>query len=708
MDSNVYEALRYIDPDDYDDWLKVGMALKHEGCSLRDWEEWSSSSTKYQPGVCAEKWKSFREQNSGAPVTAGTIVQLAKDRGMTTSSSTSAGFGWDDPVEEISKNYNIVDKDYVKEEFVPEPPKDYKGEDDLCAYLTELFEPEEFIGYCDKLTIENERWVPKHGIKSRTAGELIKLIRQGGFEAASISKESEGGAMIRFNPLDGTGESDANITKFRYCLVESDKDSIGKQYGLYKAMNLPIKALVNSGNKSLHAIVRVDAESSQQYRDRVNKIYDFCRKSGLHVDEQDKNASRYSRMPGIVRNGKRQYTIAFNIGAASFREWSDWLETENDNLPDDISLADVWNNMPPLKEELIEGVLRAGHKMLVSGPSKAGKSYLLIELAICIAEGLSWLGNKCKQGKVVYLNMELDQAECYQRFKQIYQGLGIEPNHIQNIRIWNLRGFATPMDKLAPLLINRFKEKNYLAVIVDPIYKVITGDENNATEMSKFCSYFDRCSEALGTAMIYCHHHSKDAGNKYSNAMDRASGSGVFARDPDAILDMTELNPGESEYKYREHYDNANASLSAWEMTYTLRSFPPRYGSRLWFDHPIHRPDELNILAGAKYKNGSNRGKGNEQTAKEENERAVAEAFEDLAFGGDCVSREELKAAAGISEANLKHFIGTNSRWEPATLLTGDKVIIRRNAQSVTYKGTKFFRPTKKNSRWMTETLSDS
>jgi len=706
MDSNLYEALRYIDPDDYDEWLKVGMALKHEGCSLQEWEEWSSSSGKYQSGVCSEKWKSFREENAGAPVTAGTLIQMAKDRGMVI--TISDGFGWDDPVEEISKNYQIVDKDYVKEERVPEPQKGYKPTDDLCAYLSELFNRDEYVGYCDKLVLENDRWVPKHGIKSRTAGELIDLLNKGGFAAASITEESEGGAMIRFNPLDGEGESDANVTKFRYCLVESDKDSIEKQYGLYKAMNLPIKVLVNSGNKSLHAIIRVDAESAQQYRDRVNKIYDFCKRSGLQVDEQDKNASRYSRMPGITRNGKRQYTVAMNIGAASYKEWVDWLETENDNLPDDISLADVWDNMPPVKEELIENVLRVGHKMLVSGPSKAGKSYLLIELAICIAEGLEWLGNKCKQGKVVYLNMELDQAECYQRFKQIYNALEVRPDNIQNIRIWNLRGFATPMDKLAPLLINRFKEKNYLAVIVDPIYKVITGDENSATEMSKFCSYFDRCSEALGTAMIYCHHHSKAAAGKYSNAMDRASGSGVFARDPDAILDMTELSPGEAEHKYRDYYQNSNESLSAWEMTYTLRSFPPRYGSRLWFDHPIHRRDELNILKGAKYREGSNRGKGNDQTAKEENEKAVAEAFENLSFGRDYVEREALLKVLGMSDSKLNKYIGVNSRWEAATLNNGDRLVIRRNSASVTRGGVEYARPKQKNSKWWPAGMSDS
>ena len=185
MDSNVYEALRYIDPEDYDDWLKVGMALKHEGCSLQDWEEWSSSSGKYEPRVCAEKWRSFREQNTGAPVTAGTIIQMAKERGMNV--VVSDGFGWDDPVEEISKNYNIVDKAYVKEEIVPNPPKGYKSVDDLCAYLTELFERDEYVGYCDKLTFENDRWVPKHGIKTRTAGELIDLLKKGGFDSYAMA-----------------------------------------------------------------------------------------------------------------------------------------------------------------------------------------------------------------------------------------------------------------------------------------------------------------------------------------------------------------------------------------------------------------------------------------------------------------------------------------------------------------------------------------
>jgi len=56
-------ALKRLKPqrcDNYDDWLAVGMALSELGdAGLALWDEWSRGSRKYQPGVCAEKWKTF-------------------------------------------------------------------------------------------------------------------------------------------------------------------------------------------------------------------------------------------------------------------------------------------------------------------------------------------------------------------------------------------------------------------------------------------------------------------------------------------------------------------------------------------------------------------------------------------------------------------------------------------------------------------------
>ena len=687
MDQRYLEAIKYISSDDYQDWITVGMAMKHEGLSLQDWEEWSRSSPKYQEGDCAEKWRSFNENNGGKVVTGGTLIAMAKDHGWHAVKDTA--FGWDDEVDSPGRDYRIVDASYVSEEQVPPPRHDYDPAADLREYLSILFKPDEdeYVCYCDHLAKlepkENDankkvRWVPKTSVKSRTAGELIEALQKG-IDGASICGESEGGALIRFNPVDGLGGGNSNITRRHFCLIESDTDSIEKQYSLYKALNLPIAVLVHSGNKSLHAIVRVDAESPHQYRERVNVLYEFCRKNGLHIDQNDKNESRYSRMPGIKRNGRWQYIIDTNMGPASYDDWKVWADEQNDNLPDDFTLADVWNSPPPLAPELIPGILRERHKMLIAGPSKAGKSFLLMYLTICIAEGLEWLGHKCACGPALYINLELDEASCIHRFLDLYKALKLTPKHFNNIKIWNLRGRAVPMDKLTPFIIRRFKNDHLKAIIIDPIYKVITGDENDATEMAMFCSFFDRICLECGSAVIYCHHHSKGAGAKYSRTADRSSGSGVFARDPDAILDMSELKltPGMIE-RYAGQNPRCSQTLTAWELTGTLREFPPCPPVRLWFDYPLHVVDSWNFLADATGGETIARGigVGKKQRTAADWERDIDEAYQ--ACGGGNVPIKEiagyLQRDGKPSEKTIRNFISKSNNFSQFTI-NGEKYI---------------------------------
>ena len=322
---SLLNCLPYINPDDYETWITVGMALKHEGYSCSDWDAWSAESTKYKAGVCEKKWKSFNETNSGEIVTGGTVFQMARDNGYR---GSDQAFGWDDEVNEIGLDYKIIDPGFVKEQALP----GMKGEpiDDLREYLHLVFHESDYVGYCDKLDFIDGKWVPVNGLKSRTAGQLLEDLKNG-FEHSTIRGESEGGAMIRFNPIDGKGEKDANVTDFRYCMVESDKDSIEKQYALYQEMKLPIICLVHSGNKSLHAIIHVDAgQDYREYQKRVNFIYDFCKKNGLNVDPNDKNASRYSRLPGIKRGENYQYIVARNIGFSTYEEWKQWADAQND------------------------------------------------------------------------------------------------------------------------------------------------------------------------------------------------------------------------------------------------------------------------------------------------------------------------------------------------------------------------------------------
>ena len=458
------------------------------------------------------------------------------------SSDSGHAIDWNETVN--PDDYRIVDSNWLEKDVIIEPSKDWNRCAELRDYLSILFRPEEHVAYCTEPYERDGHFTPSRGICHKTVAEILKSLKKNsieGFEEAVGTPNEKCGAWIVINPCDGKGRKDENITDFRYALIESDEKPIDEQVAIYRKLELPCACIVHSGGKSAHAIVRVNAPSIEEYRKRVDFLYEVCRNNSLPVDKQNRNPSRYSRMPGVLRNGNKQFIIAKNCGKSSWEEWENWIKDLNDNLPDFETLTDdEFTHPPSLAPELIEGVLRVNHKMCVVGPSKAGKSFLLIELAIAIAEGCEWIGRKCRQGRVLYVNLELDKASCTHRFIDTYNAMGIKRAHNDFIDRWNLRGRTLTLDKLTPKLIRRAKDNGYAAVIIDPIYKVLTGDENSASDMAAFCNFFDQIAHECGCAIVYCHHHSK-GGQGDKRSMDRASGSGVFARDPDALIDLLPL-----------------------------------------------------------------------------------------------------------------------------------------------------------------------
>ena len=643
-ENDIKEALDFVSPSalTYEEWLMVGMGLKEAGLPVAVWEQWSArDGGRYHKGECIKKWESFH--GSSKPVTQSSIFQLAYEHGW--SGPAGHALDWGDELTVGPQQPALVDPRWVEEQEL-HLPDTWEPAQQLKRYLQALFEPDEYVAYVTESFMAADRRRPAKGCWDRTAGQLIEELDACGGDVGKVMGDCdpEIGAWICFNPVDGTGRKDANVTSYRYALVECDNMEPGKQLAAIHQMELPCAALVYSGGKSIHAIVRVNAPDYAEYRKRVDHLYAICQKNGLTLDQQNRNPSRLSRMPGILRAGQKQALLETNVGKSCWEDWCDWVEACTDDLPDTECLADDWDDLPPLADALISGVLRQGHKMLLAGPSKAGKSFALIELCIAIAEGKTWLGRfSCAQGRVLYINLELDRPSCLHRFKDVYTAMGLAPDNLRNIDIWNLRGASVPMDKLAPKLIRRAGKKGYTAVILDPIYKVITGDENSADQMAKFCNQFDVVCRALDCAVIYCHHHSKGAqGGKRS--MDRASGSGVFARDPDAMLDMTELTITDA---IREQLHNKAAcrvikamldkrghadaygpddalsksrmltiakeklgladlraidaevaaaqkeadSMTAWRIEGTLREFASFAPVNLWFDYPVHKLD---------------------------------------------------------------------------------------------------------------------
>lgn len=644
---NILEALNYIQVSSlsYQEWVNVGMALKAEGYDCSVWDEWSRNDTRYKQGECERKWRSFT--GSSTPLTGGTIVQMAKNNGYVPHQFSGDGcMEWNDVIE-----YDGNGATYEISETLT-PTKQ------LIKYLETLFEPTDKVGYVtnDVWQDGDGKWMPSKGVFDRTAEELITSLKKHPDDlGATIGDwKEECGAWIRFNPVDGHGVKNENITRFKYALVESDNMPVSEQDAIYRKLELPIATLTHSAGKSLHAIVRVDAKDYEEYRKRVDFLYDFLEKNGLKVDKQNRNPSRLSRMPGVTRNGQTQTLITTNIGRKSWIDWLDFVEGANDELPGLTILSkDLLASPPVLPEQLIEGVLRCGHKMLISGSSKAGKSYLLMELCVALSEGIKWVDRfNCRKSKVLYVNLEIDPASCINRFVEIYKAMKYTPKHSEDIVIWNLRGHAIPLDKLVPKLIRRVANQHFDAIIIDPIYKVITGDENNASEMGRFCNQFDKICAETGCASIYCHHHSKGA-QGFKKAMDRASGSGVFARDPDAQLDLIQLD-ADDDFMLK-NADNPNAT--AWRLECSLREFANFKPVNLWFDYPLHKADLTGVLSnvGAEGSAEANLAKSGKRKSTPESRKEEFDNAYDALLGTDSsVTAKDLAEYLDISERTIR------------------------------------------------------
>lgn len=211
-------------------------------------------------------------------------------------------------------------------------------------------------------------------------------------------------------------------------------------------------------------------------------------------------------------------------------------------LPSIQTLQELADNPPPAPKVLIEGLLHRGSKMMLASNSKAMKSFNLLNLALSVAAGCDWMGFQATQGKVLYINLELQSWSIPQRMAAIVAKRQASVNlkgSLSNMSFWNLRGHSCDIAALRPKLEEQL-QTGYDLIIVDPIYKLMGArDENSAGDIGELLNELERFAIKADAAVVFAHHFAK--GNAAAkDAIDRSSGSGVWGRDPDCIISMTQ------------------------------------------------------------------------------------------------------------------------------------------------------------------------
>ena len=432
-------------------------------------------------------------------------------------------------------------------------------DDGFARLLDACFHDGEFVAIAPAAESDDGEVMPRRGVTLTVADWKAKVAAKGGIDRCFGTKL---GLFVRINPMLQHGARNDDVTAFRHVLVEFDRDEAGKaipkeeQFRAVVASGLPVAALIDSGNKSLHAWIRVDAPDATEYARRVEVIWGWF--SGINLDRQNRNPSRLSRCPDGWRtvDGEvsRQSLLATGLGAESWAAW-EAAHTGSDLpriLPGHEFMAKPEGEPP----QLVEGVLHQGAKMVLGGPSKARKSWSLIDLMLSVSTGVSWWGFATKRGRALYLNFELPAFALQYRLNAIATAKGLDD--FTGFDLWNLRGHATDFSHLIPKILGRIRDTGYALILIDPIYKGLgSRNENDAGDIASLLNEVEQLATKSGAAVVFGAHFSK--GNQAGkDSIDRIGGSGVFARDPDVILTMT------------PHQDD-----DAHVIDLTLRALPP-------------------------------------------------------------------------------------------------------------------------------------
>jgi len=107
-----------------------------------------------------------------------------------------------------------------------------------------------------------------------------------------------------------------------------------------------------------------------------------------------------------------------------------------------------------------------------------------------------------------------------------------------NLWIINARGYEFGQD-WEQQIIRWTQECNAQVLIIDPLYKLIDGDENSAKDVKGVLKKFDRICRETGVALVYVSHTAK-GGGRDRNSIDMAVGSSVIARDFDTQIALRE------------------------------------------------------------------------------------------------------------------------------------------------------------------------
>ena len=198
-----------------------------------------------------------------------------------------------------------------------------------------------------------------------------------------------------------------------------------------------------------------------------------------------------------------------------------------------LSAADVKDLSPP--SYLIEPILPAGGLAVIFGASSVGKTFLALDMALCVATGIDWLGQyPVKKGLVVYVMAEgIGGLGRRIRAWEIAHGLKVSadtffvPEPVQLKDPQEVKKFIALLKQQLP------DDVPPALVVIDTLARCfLGGDENSAKDMGLFIAGADAIRAATGATVLVIHHPGLKKDHERGSTALRGAADTVMAIEP--------------------------------------------------------------------------------------------------------------------------------------------------------------------------------
>ena len=198
-----------------------------------------------------------------------------------------------------------------------------------------------------------------------------------------------------------------------------------------------------------------------------------------------------------------------------------------------VDAADWLNAEDEPDNPLVEGFIECGEVVALVGQAKAGKSLLALQLAVCVAAGVPFIGKPCKRQKVYIANLEVSAKQYKKRLRRVCRLLDLNPEELRGwLFIDNMKGETASWETALAMC----KRYGCSVAVADPFYqiaRIVETDEQQCLDAVEEMKAFARAGVTL--CVVF---HSPKGFSGDRQLIDMISGSSILARFPESVIGL--------------------------------------------------------------------------------------------------------------------------------------------------------------------------